>query len=313
NVKVFGEMEFWFAIIKVIAVIAMILFGGWLLFSGTAGPQATVRNLWEQGGFLPHGISGLVMMMAIIMFSFGGLELVGITAAEADNPEQSIPKATNQVIYRILIFYVGSLAVLLSLMPWSRVTADTSPFVFIFHELGDALVANALNIVVLTAALSVYNSCVYCNSRMLFGLAQQGNAPKMLQKVDKRGVPVNTILISSLFTALCVLINYFAPEEAFGLLMALVVSALVINWAMISLAHIKFRRAKQRQGVKTRFPAIFYPVGNWVCLIFMAAVLIIMLMTPGMAISVWLIPVWLVVLGVGYMFKQKSARVAKAH
>lgn len=148
---------------------------------------------------------------------------------------------------------------------------------------------------------------------MLFGLAQQGNAPKMLQKVDKRGVPVNTILISSLFTALCVLINYFAPEEAFGLLMALVVSALVINWAMISLAHIKFRRAKQRQGVKTRFPAIFYPVGNWVCLIFMAAVLIIMLMTPGMAISVWLIPVWLVVLGVGYMFKQKSARVAKAH
>ncbi|EKL9531786.1 amino acid permease, partial [Salmonella enterica subsp. enterica serovar Infantis] len=117
NVKVFGEMEFWFAIIKVIAVIAMILFGAWLLFSDTAGPQATVRNLWEQGGFLPHGWTGLVMMMAIIMFSFGGLELVGITAAEADNPEQSIPKATNQVIYRILIFYIGSLAVLLSLLP----------------------------------------------------------------------------------------------------------------------------------------------------------------------------------------------------
>ncbi|MGS6553554.1 amino acid permease, partial [Escherichia coli] len=120
NVKVFGEMEFWFAIIKVIAVVAMIIFGGWLLFSGNGGPQATVSNLWDQGGFLPHGFTGLVMMMAIIMFSFGGLELVGITAAEADNPEQSIPKATNQVIYRILIFYIGSLAVLLSLMPWTR-------------------------------------------------------------------------------------------------------------------------------------------------------------------------------------------------
>ena len=119
NVKVFGEMEFWFAIIKVIAVVAMIIFGGWLLFSGNGGPQATVSNLWDQGGFLPHGFTGLVMMMAIIMFSFGGLELVGITAAEADNPEQSIPKATNQVIYRILIFYIGSLAVLLSLMPWT--------------------------------------------------------------------------------------------------------------------------------------------------------------------------------------------------
>ncbi|HBQ79038.1 MAG TPA: aromatic amino acid transporter AroP [Erwinia persicina] len=308
NVKVFGEMEFWFAIIKVVAVIAMILFGGWLLFSGTGGPQASVRNLWEQGGFLPNGFSGLIMMMAIIMFSFGGLELVGITAAEADNPETSIPKATNQVIYRILIFYVGSLAVLLSLMPWTRVTADTSPFVLIFHELGDALVANALNVVILTAALSVYNSCVYCNSRMLFGLAQQGNAPKALLKVDGRGVPVISILFSAVATALCVLLNYLMPGEAFGLLMALVVSALVINWAMISLAHMKFRRKKDQQGIKTRFPALFYPLGNWVCLLFLAGILVLMAITPGMAISVWLIPVWVLILAVGYWVKNRTQR-----
>lgn len=313
NVKAFGEMEFWFAIIKVVAIVGMIGFGGYLLASGNGGPDASITNLWDQGGFFPNGISGLVMAMAVIMFSFGGLELVGITAAEADNPEQSIPKATNQVIYRILIFYVGSLAVLLSLLPWTRVTADTSPFVLIFHELGDTFVANALNVVVLTAALSVYNSCVYCNSRMLFGLAQQGNAPKALLNLDKRGVPVNTILVSAVVTALCVLINYLAPESAFGLLMALVVSALVINWAMISLAHIKFRRAKQLQGVKTRFPALFYPIGNWVCLAFMAAVLVIMLITPGMAISVYLIPVWVVILGIGYLFKQKNAKTVKAH
>lgn len=307
NVKVFGEMEFWFAIIKVVAVVAMILFGGWLLFSDTAGPQATVRNLWEQGGFLPHGMTGLVMMMAIIMFSFGGLELVGITAAEADNPEVSIPKATNQVIYRILIFYVGSLAVLLSLMPWTRVGPDTSPFVLIFHELGDALVANALNVVILTAALSVYNSCVYCNSRMLFGLAQQGNAPKSLMKVDKRGVPVASILVSAATTALCVLINYLMPGEAFGLLMALVVSALVINWAMISLAHIKFRQAMRREGVETKFKALLYPFGNYLCLLFMAGILVIMAITPGMAISVWLIPVWILILGVGYWIKNQQS------
>lgn len=308
NVKVFGEMEFWFAIIKVVAVIGMILFGGWLLFSGHGGPQATVRNLWEQGGFFPHGLGGLVMVMAIIMFSFGGLELVGITAAEADNPETSIPKATNQVLWRILIFYIGSLAVLLSLMPWTRVTADVSPFVFIFHELGDAMVANALNVVILTAALSVYNSCVYCNSRMLFGLAQQGNAPKSLLKVDRRGVPVLTILVSAVATALCVLINYLMPGEAFGLLMSLVVSALVINWAMISLAHLKFRRKKDQQGVTTRFKALFYPVGNWICLIFLAAILVLMATTPGMAISVWLIPVWLVILGMGYFIKNQTQK-----
>ncbi|MBK0035277.1 aromatic amino acid transporter AroP [Erwinia sp. S43] len=308
NVKVFGEMEFWFAIIKVVAVIGMILFGGWLLFSGNGGPQATVRNLWDQGGFLPNGFSGLVMMMAIIMFSFGGLELVGITAAEADNPETSIPKATNQVLWRILIFYIGSLAVLLSLLPWTRVTSDTSPFVLIFHELGDALVANALNVVILTAALSVYNSCVYCNSRMLFGLAQQGNAPKALLKVDGRGVPVISILFSAIATGLCVLLNYLMPGEAFGLLMALVVSALVINWAMISMAHIKFRRKKDQQDVKTRFPALLYPLGNWICLLFLAGILVLMAITPGMAISVWLIPVWILILAIGYWLKNRSQK-----
>ncbi|MFH8133403.1 aromatic amino acid transporter AroP [Pantoea osteomyelitidis] len=306
NVKVYGELEFWFSIIKVAAVVGMIVFGCWLLLSGHAGPEASVSNIWAMGGFFPHGVTGLVMAMAVIMFSFGGLELVGITAAEADEPEKSIPKATNQVIYRILIFYIGSLAVLLSLYPWTKVIEGGSPFVMIFHELGDSLVANALNVVILTAALSVYNSCVYSNSRMLYGLAKQGNGPKSLLKVDRRGVPYVALGLSALATAICVLINYLMPGEAFGLLMALVVSALVINWAMISLAHLKFRRKKDQQGVTTRFKAMFYPVGNWICLLFMAAILVIMAMTPGMAISVWLIPVWLVILGIGYFVKNKA-------
>lgn len=308
NVKVYGEMEFWFAIIKVVAVVGMILFGGWLLLSGQGGPQASVSNIWAQGGFFPHGISGLVMAMAVIMFSFGGLELVGITAAEADDPTKSIPRATNQVIWRILIFYIGSLAVLLSLYPWVKVVGESSPFVMIFHDLGETLVANVLNVVFLTAALSVYNSCVYSNSRMLYGLAKQGSGPQALLKVDRRGVPYVALGVSALATAICVLINYLMPGEAFGLLMALVVSALVINWAMISLAHLKFRRAKDRQGVQTRFRAILYPVGNWICLAFMVAILVIMLMTPGMAISVWLIPVWLVVLAIGYAIKNRTQR-----
>ena len=130
--------------------------------------------------------------------------------------------------------------------------------------------------------------------------------------MDKRGVPVNTIIVSAIFTALGVLINYLAPESAFSLLMALVVSALVINWAMISISHILFRRAKQRQGVKTRFPALLYPLGNVLCLLTVVAVLTIMLMTPGMEISVYLIPVWLVLLGIGYLLKQKNARAVNA-
>ncbi|MBA0166768.1 amino acid permease [Pectobacterium sp. CFBP8739] len=306
NVKVYGEMEFWFAIIKVAAIIGMIVFGGWLLFSGTGGPEATVTNLWAQGGFFPNGVLGLVMAMAVIMFSFGGLELVGITAAEADDPEKSIPRATNQVIYRILIFYIGSLAILLSLYPWGKVVEGGSPFVMIFHELNSNVVATVLNIVVLTAALSVYNSCVYCNSRMLFGLAKQGNGPKVLETVDGRGVPVVAIGISALATALCVLINYLIPGKAFELLMALVVSALVINWAMISLAHLKFRAQKNKEGVVTKFKALFYPLGNYLCLLFLAGILVIMFLTPGIQISVLLIPVWLVILGVGYFIKKKN-------
>lgn len=308
NVKVYGEMEFWFAIIKVAAIIGMIVFGSWLLLSGQGGPEATVTNLWAQGGFFPNGVNGLVMAMAVIMFSFGGLELVGITAAEADNPETSIPRATNQVIYRILIFYIGSLAILLSLYPWGKVVEGGSPFVMIFHELDSNIVATILNIVVLTAALSVYNSCVYCNSRMLYGLAKQGNGPKALLTVDRRGVPVIAIGISAAATALCVLINYLIPGKAFELLMALVVSALVINWAMISLAHLKFRQSKEREGIQTKFKALFYPLGNYICLLFLAGILVIMYMTPGIQISVLLIPVWLAVLGIGYAVKQKKQR-----
>ncbi|CAI2090700.1 amino acid permease [Serratia ficaria] len=312
NVKVYGEMEFWFAIIKVVAIIGMIVFGAYLLFSGMGGPEATVTNLWAQGGFFPNGIMGLVMAMAVIMFSFGGLELVGITAAEADNPQKSIPKATNQVIYRILIFYIGSLTILLSLYPWGKVVEGGSPFVLIFHALNSNLVATVLNIVVLTAALSVYNICVYCNSRMLYGLAQQGNGPKSLLKVDGRGVPVIAIGVSALATAFCVLINYLIPGRAFELLMALVVSALVINWAMISLAHLKFRAAKDREGVEPKFKAFWYPFSNYLCLLFMAGILVIMYLTPGIRISVLLIPVWVAILAIGYAIKQRSQRIAGA-
>ncbi|MDC6109396.1 amino acid permease [Serratia rubidaea] len=308
NVKVYGELEFWFAIIKVVAIIGMIVFGAYLLLSGMGGPEATVTNLWAQGGFFPNDISGLVMAMAVIMFSFGGLELVGITAAEADNPAKSIPKATNQVIYRILIFYIGSLTILLSLYPWGKVVEGGSPFVLIFHALNSNLVATVLNIVVLTAALSVYNSCVYCNSRMLYGLAQQGNGPKSLLKVDGRGVPVVAIGVSALATAFCVLINYLLPGRAFELLMALVVSALVINWAMISLAHLKFRAAKRREGVEPKFKAFWYPLSNYLCLLFMVGILVIMYLTPGIRISVLLIPLWVAVLAVGYAIKQRSQR-----
>lgn len=327
SVKMFGEAEFWFSIIKVVAIIAMIVFGTYLLISGTGGDQASISNLTNNGGFFPKGwfektesgYQGLLAVMAIIMFSFGGLELIGITAAEAENPEKNIPKATNQVIYRILIFYVGALIILFALSPWETITTKTSPFVTVFDNLKGMhfslfgvdvsvtnLIANALNVIVLTAALSVYNSSVYSNSRMLYGLAEQGNAPRFLMKLNRHSVPTRAIIVSSCFAAICILINKFVPEEAFKILMSLVVSCLIINWIMISFTHLKFRQAKDFENIQTLFPSILYPFSNYVCMAFLAAILVIMTLT-GMHVSVLLIPVWLLVLYLTYFFKSKKA------
>ncbi len=328
SVKVYGETEFWFSIIKVVAIIAMILFGTYLLISGTGGEHATIHNLYNDGGFFPKGFfekttdgsfQGLLAAMALIMFSFGGLELIGITAAEAENPEKNIPKATNQVIYRILIFYVGALVILFALSPWQQITTDSSPFVMVFQNLNGmefelfgnkifftSLIANVLNLIVLTAALSVYNSSVYSNSRMLYGLSDQGNAPKFLMKLNKQSVPINAILISSCFAAICILINKLVPKEAFSILMSLVVSCLIINWVMISYTHLRFRRAKDKEGTKTKFASLFYPVSNYICFIFLLGILSIMWIT-NMKLSVELIPIWLGILFVCYkVFKTKK-------
>jgi aromatic amino acid transport protein AroP len=307
HVKLFGELEFWFAIIKVAAILGMIGFGAWLLASGTGGPQASVTNLWQLGGFFPHGVKGMLMAMAVIMFSFGGLELIGITAAEAGNPEKTIPQATNQVVYRILIFYVGALAVLLSLYPWSQVQQGGSPFVLIFQALDNGWVASALNAVVLTAALSVYNSCVYSNSRMLLGLALHGHAPAALAQVNPRGIPVRALAVSAAATALCVLLNYAMPGEAFGILMMLVVAAMMINWACITITHLLFRRAKALAGETTRFRSLGYPFTNYVCLAFMAGIVAIMFLTPETRLAVWLIPAWLACLALCYRLKERAA------
>lgn len=296
NVRLYGEMEFWFALIKVLAIIGMIGFGVWLLASGHGGERATVENLWTHGGFLATGWHGLMMSLAVIMFSFGGLELIGITAAEANSPQTTIPKAINQVVYRILLFYIGSLVVLLSLYPWLDIKSSSSPFVMIFHELDSNIVASALNFVILVASLSVYNSGVYSNSRMLFGLSIQRNAPAFLAKVSRGGVPVNSLLLSGTITSLVVVLNYLLPHDAFSLLMALVVATLLLNWIMISLAHLKFRCAMRRKGRETRFRALLYPAGNYLCIAFMMIILVLMCTLDDMRLSAMLLPVWILLL-----------------
>lgn len=302
NVKFYGESEFWLSIIKVTAVVAMIVFGLFLLFTAGEDSTASFSNLWAHGGFFPNGFEGLFFMLAFLMFAFGGIELIGMAAAEAENPEKTIPKAINQVVFRILIFYVGSLTILLSLVPWNQLDLgglDKSPFVMIFSQLGINWAAHLLNFIILTAALSVYNSGMYANSRMLFGLAKQGNAPKIFEKTNQAGVPIPAVLFSALLIFGCVLLNYFVPEDALGHLIYIVVGALVLNWAMITLTHLKFKQAMKKTGEITKFPALWTPLGNFIVLAFIAVVLFIM-WTQGFKESVIMIPVWIVIMMILY-------------
>ncbi len=305
TVKAYGEIEFWMAFIKIAAIIGMIIIGSYYIATDLNPFPMNFHYLWDHGGFFPNGVEGMVMSLAPVLFSFGGIELIGITAGEAENPEKTIPRAVNQVIYRILIFYVGTMIVLMTLWPWNLVGKEVSPFVQIFDYAGFPAAANILNFVVLTAAVSVYNSAIYSNSRMLFGLAKSGNAPKFFEKLSSRGVPVNGILISSGITLLAAVLNYLLPDEVFMYMMSIVTGAVVISWTMIVLTHLKFRKHCAAVGVVSKFKSLFYPAANYLCLVFLAMILVIMALMESMRPAVIVMPIWVLVIWIFYRLKRR--------
>lgn len=303
NVRLYGEFEFWMALVKISAIVLMIVLGLGLLFgSGQPFPD-NISNIWQNGGFMPNGWWGLALSITVVMFSFGGIELIGITAGEAENPDQTIPKAINQVIWRILIFYVGTMAVLMALWPWNKVGMEASPFVQIFSNVGVPAAAHILNFVVLTAAVSVYNSAIYSNSRMLYGLAMKNEAPEFLGKLSRRGVPFNGIFVSSGITLLCVALNYFFPGKVFMVLMSVATIAATISWMTITITHLKFRAKCLAEGKATKFKSPFYPVINYICMAFLLGVWGFMTQIEDMKLAVIILPIWLLLLWLGYKIK----------
>ena len=303
TVKAYGEIEFWLALIKISAIIFMILLGSYYIFTNPAPFPENFSYLWNHGGFFPHGIFGMCLALVPVIFSFGGIELIGITAGEAENPDKTIPRAVNQVVYRILIFYVGTMIILMTLWPWNEVGKEASPFVQIFENAGFSSAANLLNFVILTAAVSVYNSAVYSNSRILYGLAKISNAPKFFEKLSARKVPVNGILVSSGITLIIVILNYLFPEKIFMYLLSVVTGAIIISWAMIVITHLKFREHCKKIGKVTKFQALFYSISNYLCLIFMAAIVAMMLTMEEMRLAVFLMPLWILAIRLFYSHK----------
>lgn len=318
-VKAFGEFEFWFALIKVTTIIVMIILGIVMITTGfgNGGVPIGISNLWNNGGFFPNGLQGPALAMVMVAFAFVGIELIGVTAGEAKNPDKVIPSAINKVLIRILIFYVGSMFVILALYPWATIGTNGSPFVTTFVKFGIGAAAGIVNFVVLTAALSSCNSGIFTTGRMLYNLSLQGSAPKMFGKLSKTQVPSTAILISAGFMLIGVLLNYVVPAKVFAYVTSVATFAGVFSWFMILLAQMKYRKTLTPEQVKKlKFPLKGYPYTNYISIVFLAILVIIMFMSPDTRVAVIVGPLWLAVL-VAYYYGNglhKRANVTvKAH
>jgi amino acid transporter, AAT family len=311
NVKAFGEFEFWFALIKVVAIVAMIIAGLGIIFFGfgNGGQAIGFENLWVHGGFMPNGIKGLIFSFVMVMFSFGGVELVGVTAGEASNPKKTIPSAINNVIWRILIFYVGALGIMMILYPWNEVGSNGSPFVLIFEKIGIPGAADIINFVVLTAALSAFNSGLFSTGRMLYNLSLQNNGPKYFGKLNKWSTPSRGILFSSSFLLIAVFLNYIVPEKVFLYISSVATVAVITSWTIILLTQIKFRKSKSKEEVnKLAFKLPFFPYSSYIALAFLAFVVILMAFIDGMNVALFVAPVWFGLLFVGFKLINKPQK-----
>lgn len=304
GVKVFGELEFWFALIKIVAIIALIVVGvAIILFGfGVIGHENMgVKNLVDHGGFMPNGVWGLLASFTIVMFSFGGIEIIGITAGEAKNPKKTLPKAINSVPVRILLFYVLTLGVIMSIQPWTDITGATSPFVSIFESIGFQAAAAVFNVVLITAALSAMNADIFGAGRMIHGLAEQGQAPKIFQKTTRNGVPLMTVASMIVALLVGVVLNYFFPNQVLFLLGALATFATVLVWLVILVSHIRMKREIARENrLPSEFPMPLWPVGSYLTVGFIIFVIVMVGVVPSSRPALWVGLIWVAMLIVCY-------------
>jgi D-serine/D-alanine/glycine transporter len=318
STKVFGELEFWFSIIKVVTIIALIVVGIIMMVFAfhTHYGYTGLDNIYKHDGIFPHGASGFLMSFQMVVFSFTGIEIVGITAGETKNPENTIPKAINNVPIRILIFYVGALAVIMSIIPWNHISPDDSPFVSLFALIGIPFAGGIINFVVLTAASSSCNSGIFANSRILFGLADKKQVHTLLLLKNKQGVPFVAILVTCLLLGVTVILNYFIPNatQVFFYVTSLSTVLLIINWMFIMHAYVKYTKNQPEEHKKNSFKLPGGKLMAYFVQIFFIFVLIILTVTPDTRSGVLLTPIWFIFLIlVYYKMKNKSVKEALAN
>lgn len=314
SAKAYATLEFWFAMIKVVTIILMILLGfAVILFGfGNGGHPVGFSNLWSHGGFFTGGLKGFFFSMAIIVGSYEGIELIGISAGEVSDPHKAIVKSVKSVLWRILIFYVGAIFVIVTIYPWNKLDSIGSPFVTTFAKVGITAAASVINFVVLTAALSGANSGIYSSSRMLYKLAHEGEAPKTFGHVSKRIVPSHAIIgiTSGIFVGF--MLNVLAQflNKSLANVFVIVYSSSVlpgmVAWFVILLAELRFRRKNPHLMENHPFKLPLYPYSNYFALIMLVVIVVFMLINPETQISVAVGAAVLIIAALIYVVKHQK-------
>jgi AAT family amino acid transporter len=298
-VKAYGELEFWFALVKIVTIVLMIAVGlGFIFFGfGNGGNAIGISNLWSHGGFFPNGFKGVLMSLQMVMFAYLGIEMIGVTAGEVENPKKTLSKAINTVFWRILIFYIGAMFVILSIYPWTEIGTTGSPFVLTFEKIGIPGAAGIINFVVLTAALSSCNSGIFSTGRMLFNLAQQGEAPEKFGKLTKPGVPGKAVIATAIALLMGVLLNYIVPEKVFTWVTSIATFGAIWTWGVILISQIRHRKGLSQEEKKRLFYKMpWAPYSSYLTLIFLVGVIGLMAYFPDTRIALIVGPLWLITL-----------------
>ena len=304
NVGLFGELESWFSMIKVLAIIVLIVIGAVMLLMHSHIDNRTVElsNLVNHGGFFPTGPMGFLMSFQMVVFAFVGIEMVGLTAGETKDPQKDIPKAINTLPVRIGLFYIGSMIAMMVIYPWTQIKTTSSPFVQVFAAIGIPGAAGIINFVVLTAAMSATNSAIFSTSRSLYSLAQSGNAPKRFGELSAKAVPNHALTFSSLILFITVILNYIMPAGIFDVIAGISTITFIFTWIIILAAHIKYRQRNPKGVCYFKMPG--FPVTSWLTIIFFLAVLVILLFIDSTRIPLILSVIIFALLAWGYGLKK---------
>jgi L-asparagine permease len=303
SVKVFGEMEFWFAIVKVAALVLFMVIGIVLLITqhpidgNSPGPQLITSH----GGLFPTGVLPVVLIMQGVVFAYASVELVGVTAGETENPERIMPKAINSIMWRIGIFYVGSVVLLAMLMPWNAYSRSESPFVTVLSHIGVPAAGDVMNLVVLTAAMSSLNSGLYSTGRILRSMSMARSAPRFTGAMNRNKVPYGGILLTAAVCAIGVGLNYVVPAEAFEIVLNFASIGILATWAIIVLCHLLFvRKARRGEVNRPSYQLPFSPYTEIATLVFLASVVILMGVDDTDRVTLMALPMIILALVIGW-------------